>query len=238
MKDKERNVSDEDQSSTKDVKEIIESRTKTNNIEDLSIQVNIEQVTNNVTTVIENGSKELVEGAKELIEGAKELIEGAKIVAEGAKIVAETNNITLKVLGLDMIKESNLSDEQKIIAQDIYESLKPIIQDLISDPSVNNSIKVTKIIAQIIKKIENTPKSVNGANKKEIAIQVGRILIKEAVPDDKGEAEILMVYDLMAESTLEAMIEVSKVVNVVIQEVATKCCPGLLELFKKAKSSK
>lgn len=238
MKDKERNVSDKDQSSTKDVKEIIESRTETTNIENLSIKIDIEQVTNNISTDVEGESKELVEGAKELIEGAKELIEGAKIVAEGAKIVAETNNIALKVLGLDMIKESNLSDEQKIIAQDIYESLKPTIQDLISDPSVNNSIKVTKIMAQIIKKIENTPKSVNGANKKEIAIQLGRILIKEAVPDDKGEAEILMVYDLMAESTLEAMIEVSKVVNVVIQEVATKCCPSLLELFKKAKVSK
>jgi hypothetical protein len=230
-----------------DSKNVISDENKNNVVsaEDLSIEIKVENVTNNVITVVQNdsdekveGTKELVEGAKELIEGAKELVEGAKIVAESVKIVAETNNIALKVLGLDMIKESNLSDEQKIIAQDIYESLKPTLHDLISDPNINNSIKVTKVIAQIIKKIENTPNNVNGANKKEIAIQLGRILIKEAVPDDKGEAEILMVYDLIAESTLEAMIEVSKVVNVVIQEVATKCCPGLLELFKKAKISK
>jgi hypothetical protein len=38
---------------------------------------------------------------------------------------------------------------------------------------------------------------------------------------------------LIAEPTLEAMIEVSKVVNVAVQEAAAKCCPGLFELFKK-----
>jgi hypothetical protein len=53
------------------------------------------------------------------------------------------------------------------------------------------------------------------------------------MPDDKGEKEVLMVYDLIAEPTLEAMIEVSKVVNVAVQEAAAKCCPGLFELFKK-----
>jgi hypothetical protein len=45
------------------------------------------------------------------------------------------------------------------------------------------------------------------------------------------------VYDLVAEPTLEAMIEVSKVVNVAVKEIATKCCPGLLEFFTRTKKS-
>jgi hypothetical protein len=47
-----------------------------------------------------------------------------------------------------------------------------------------------------------------------------------------------MVYDLVAEQTLEAMIEVSRVVNIAVQEMATKCCPSLLDFFKKVKASK
>jgi hypothetical protein len=103
---------------------------------------------------------------------------------------------------------------------------------------VNGTIKITKVLGQVIKQLENTKiegKITTGADKKAVAIQLGRILIKEVTPDDKGEAEILMVYDMVAEQTLEAMIEVSKVVNVAVQEMATKCCPGLLTLFKKSK---
>ena len=79
--------------------------------------------------------------------------------------------------------------------------------------------------------------SADGADKKAVAIELGRILIKEITPDDKGESEILMVYDLIAETTLEAMIEVSRVVNVAVQELATKCCPGLFEIFKRVKKT-
>jgi hypothetical protein len=57
------------------------------------------------------------------------------------------------------------------------------------------------------------------------------------VCNDKGEKEVLMVYDVIAEPTLEAMIDVSRVVNVAVQEMASKCCPGLLEFFKRAKKT-
>ena len=138
-------------------------------------------------------------------------------------------------LGLSMISESSLSEDQKKLAISIYDSVKKAIESFINDPDVNNTIKITKTIGQVIKQLEST-KAVGG-DKKAVAIQLGRILIKEVTPDDKGEAEILMVYDLIAEQTLEAMIEVSKVVNIAVQEMATKCCPGLLEFFKRAKKT-
>lgn len=160
------------------------------------------------------------------------------------KIVIATTVISEQVItvkdniGIKFISESNLTSEQKKIAENIYETTKTNVKSFISDVSINNTIKITKTIGQVIKELENVKvegRAPSGSDKKAVAIQLGRILIKEVTPDDKGEAEILMVYDLIAEPTLEAMIEVSKVVNIAVQEIATKCCPGLFELFKKIK---
>lgn len=143
-------------------------------------------------------------------------------------------------LGLKMISESTLTEGQKKLANLIYDSTKAALQSFINDASLNNTVKITKTLGQVIKQLESA--TVDGAvpsgkDKKAVAIQLGRILIKEVMPDDKGEREVLMAYDLIAEPTLEAMIEVSRVVNVAVQEVASKCCPGLFELFKRYKSS-
>lgn len=143
-------------------------------------------------------------------------------------------------MGLTMISESSLTEDQKKLATQLYDSTKEAIKSFITDPSLNNTIKITKTISQLIKQLEGVKvdgKSLSGVDKKAVAIQLGRILIKEVTPDDKGEAEILMIYDLVAEPTLEAMIDVSKVVNVAVQEIATKCCPGLFSFFKRTKSS-
>lgn len=155
----------------------------------------------------------------------------ATVAASGLKEVTEK-------LGVKMISESSLTEDQKKLATNIYESVKSAIQGFISDPNINSTIKITKVIGQVIKQLETANvdgKKITGSDKKAVAIQLGRILIKEVTPDDKGEAEILIMYDLVAEQTLEAMIEVSKVVNVAVQEIETKCCPGLLTLFKKSK---
>jgi hypothetical protein len=143
-------------------------------------------------------------------------------------------------LGLKMISESTLTDEQKKLANLIYDSTKAALQGFINDASLNNTVKITKTLGQVIKQLERA--TIDGAipsgkDKKAVAIHLGRILIKEVMPDENGEREVLMVYDLIAEPTLEAMIEVSRVVNVAVQEVAAKCCPGLLELFKRYKNT-
>ena len=145
-------------------------------------------------------------------------------------------------LGLKMISESSLTQEQKDLAARIYDSTKASIQSFINDASLNNTVKITKTLGQVIKQLESPSVGSGGvvptgSDKKAVAIQLGRILIKEVMPDDKGEKEVLMVYDVIAEPTLEAMIEVSRVVNVAVQEMASKCCPGLLELFKRYRAS-
>lgn len=164
----------------------------------------------------------------------------SEVKAAATTAVASGIKELTQLMGLSMINESSLSDDQKKLAAQIYESTKAAIQSFIADSSLNNTVKITKTLGQVIKQLENAKidgKAPSGADKKAVAIQLGRILIKEVTPDDKGEAEILMVYDLVAEPTLEAMIEVSRVVNVAVQEMATKCCPGLLEFFKRAKKT-
>jgi hypothetical protein len=139
-------------------------------------------------------------------------------------------------LGLKMISESTLTVSQKQLATKIYDTTKTEIQSFISDANINSTIKITKTMSQVIKQLESVSvdgHKPTGLDKKAVALQLGRILIKEVVPDDKGEAEILMLYDLVAEPTLDAMIDVSKVVNVAIQEITTKCCPGLMEILKR-----
>jgi plasmid maintenance system antidote protein VapI len=167
------------------------------------------------------------------------------IITEAAVVTKETVTTVINVMttnevvqksSLKMISESSLTEDQKKLASHIYDPTKKALEGFILDKSINNTVKITKTIGQTIKQLESVKvdgKAPTGKDKKMVAIHLGRILIKEVTPDDKGEAEILMVYDLIAEPTLEAMIDVSKVVNTAVQEIAAKCCPSIFDLLKR-----
>lgn len=203
-----------------------------------SIELVTKEQESTVAEVVENKVEQLVESVGVDVNDVKPLTE--EVVATATTVVTEVAKEVAEQLGLKMITESDLSEDQKKLATSIYDSMKDAIKGFVEDPDMNSTVKITKVIGQVIKKLENTKidgKVITGADKKAVAIHLGRILIKEVTPDDKGEAEILMVYDLIAEQTLEAMIEVSRVVNVAVQELATKCCPGLFEIFKRVKKT-
>lgn len=195
-----------------------------------------------VEKVIDQSIEKAIDEVKDKIEEAvgKDADEIVAIVDEVATIAATVVSTEVKEafneLGIKMISESDMTEQQKKIAAEIYEKAKTAIQSFISDQSVNNTIKITRTVGQVIRQLETATlegKSITGGDKKIIAIHLGRILIKEVTPDDKGEREILLMYDLVAEPTLEAMIEVSKVVNTTIKEVTATCCPSLLTLFSR-----
>jgi hypothetical protein len=204
---------------------------------DSTTEVKIDKIITEETTKVSDKLENIIETVGIDSALVKPIIDQVTSAATAAATATATVIIEVakEKLGLSMISESSLSEDQKKLAISIYDSVKKAIESFINDPDVNNTIKITKTIGQVIKQLEST-KAVGG-DKKAVAIQLGRILIKEVTPDDKGEAEILMVYDLIAEQTLEAMIEVSKVVNIAVQEMATKCCPGLLEFFKRTKKT-
>jgi hypothetical protein len=160
-----------------------------------------------------------------------------------SSVIAEvtTTDVVTEVIqqsGQPKINESSLTEDQKKLANLMYDSTKSSIQSFMADNSLTNVLKITKTVGQVIKHLENVKidgKAPTGADKRVVAIQLGRILIKELISND--EDEILVLYDLMAEQTLEAMIDVSRVVNVAVQELATKCCPNLFELFKRSKKT-
>ena len=190
-----------------------------------------EEVIDKVVEEVSDKIEELVEKAG-IDSSLAEMASGAvaTVIQEGVTVVTEK-------LGLTLISESSLTDDQKKLASSIYDSIKGSVGSFVSDPTINNTLKITKTLSQVIKQLETAVvdgKKITGADKKAVAIQLGRILLKEVIPDDKGEAEILVIYDLVAEATLEAMIDVSKVVNTMVQEAATKCCPSLLHFFRKA----
>ncbi len=185
--------------------------------------------------------EEVAVEAKEVVEKVvDDIVEKA---VEEAKEVVEEVKVEVKVVESTAIQESNglTEDQKKLIAQS-YETLKQSTQSFLNDTSIDNTIKITKILGQVIKQLEGITldgKNVSGADKKVVAIELGRQLIKDVIPDET----IISLYDLIAEPTLEAMIDVSKVVNVVVEEQMKKCCPNLctpklISVFKKIDFSK
>ena len=165
-----------------------------------------------------------VEKVKE-VEEVKEV----KVEVEEVKVEVEEVKEVKDILGtgMNMIIESNLSEDQKKYAAFVYDSTKLLIQEFILT-DMNDIVKITLMISKIVKQIENVKiykKYPTGMDKKAITIELGRIFIKDMIPDSNS---IMMVYDVIAEPTLETMIDVSNNVNV---SVAT-CCPSILKLFK------
>jgi hypothetical protein len=191
-----------------------------------------------MTDTISN--KNDVIGISENTENKTEMVQESIVATAGSEVTIADNTSKEQEpdrkeeidICLKYILECNVSDEQKKLILQIYDSVKIAVKDTISEQAINETIKITKTIGYIIKQLENIKvdnKSPSGTDKKVVAINLGRIIIKELL---SNETKILELYDVIAEPTLEAMIDVSKVVNTVIMEASRKCCPGLLELFK------
>ena len=113
-----------------------------------------------------------------------------------------------------------LTDEQKQVIQFIYEKARRATESVLQDSKIDPTIKITQTIAQIIK---INDKKIAGSSKKGIVIELGRLLIKQVIQDDTVKQMILPIYDLVAEQTLEVMIDVSHVVNTKVREATSSC---------------
>ena len=119
-----------------------------------------------------------------------------------------------------------LTDEQKQVIQFIYEKARRATESVLQDSKIDPTIKITQTIAQIIKIVEYAKindKKIAGSSKKGIVIELGRLLIKQVIQDDTVKQMILPIYDLVAEQTLEVMIDVSHVVNTKVREATSSC---------------
>ena len=132
--------------------------------------------------------------------------------------------------------ESALTGEQKQVIGMLYQKAKQATQSVLEDCTIDTTIKITQTLAQLIKIVEYVKindKKIAGSSKKGIVIELGRQLIKEIIQDDTLQQRILPVYDLVAEQTLETIIDVSQVVNTKMKEATSSCLDWVFSLCGK-----
>ena len=127
--------------------------------------------------------------------------------------------------------EEKYTDEQMELVICIYDKAKETAESIMQINDMPSVIKISKMIAEIIKLIEGVTihKKISGMTKKHVAISLTRSLISKTA-DESLKESIITAYDSMADQMLETLIDVSRNVN--IQEIATTCCAGIVNSLR------
>jgi hypothetical protein len=128
--------------------------------------------------------------------------------------------------------DSKLSEEQKKVVDKLYDQSKELATMILNHPTFNNSLKIMNLMGMVIKLVESisiTGKKIEGVDKKQIALELGKKLISDIIQDNNVKETLLSVYNLCGESSLEIIIDVSRHVNVNVKEVASSCISELLK---------
>ena len=137
--------------------------------------------------------------------------------------------IEMSTIVISVDDSDALTKEQKEILSVVFEKVKASVEAILIDMDLSNHIKIMQIISSIIKIVEGLTvmkKTLSGVDKKAIALACGRKCIKMM----KDHLDMLLLYDMIAETAMETMIDVSRNLNV--KEVS-ECCMGFLSLCKK-----
>jgi hypothetical protein len=117
-----------------------------------------------------------------------------------------------------------LTEFEKDLVQRLYDNGKDLTQSILTDATSDNSMKITQLIAQLMILMDKLPgEKISGSTKKAVVLELGKHLIKDLVQENTTRVKILLLYDVLAEPTLEAMIDVSRVVNKQMKEAARTC---------------
>jgi len=134
---------------------------------------------------------------------------------------------------IKIVEEHHITEEQKQILISIYGQAKEATQTILHDSNTDITVKITHLIGKIIKILENISVNnakISGANKKAVALELGKLLIEEAIKDNSLKQKILSVYDVIAEQTLEIMIDVSRTLNTNIHKATNSCLSWLFAI--------
>ena len=138
------------------------------------------------------------------------------------------------------IENYSLTDYQKQIVKVVYDEIKPMIISIIeefkqmdidhvSPEDISKNIFV--IISTCIKILEKTKvnnKKIEGSDKKQIVLELGKIIINTEIDNTAITDVINPIYDTLAEDVLETLIDVSSHVNTEVKK-------GCLVLFVRLK---
>ena len=133
---------------------------------------------------------------------------------------------------LEQLKEltkstPTLTEEQQKVFDLVFNSTVEIIKNAMNAQSTSDYFIVSLTVAEVIKAIEKS--GLMGADKKALAIYMGRKILEHEASDKK---ELLILYDLSAESILEKMIDVSKNVNSTVVSAIEKTKEEIQTLAK------
>ena len=116
--------------------------------------------------------------------------------------------------------DDNLTAFQKAIISKIYKISKNTVKEVVETPEIADALIVTIAIGNLVKLIETVNinnKPLSGKNKKEIVLYIGKLLLKDLLPESDNKANIIALYDVLAEPTLEKLIDVSKNIKVIVE---------------------
>ena len=130
--------------------------------------------------------------------------------------------------------DAGLTPFQKAVIKQIFNTSKDTIKEVVETPEMADALVVTIAVGNLIKLIETVNinnKPLSGKNKKDIVLYLGRLLLSDLLPESRNKANIIGIYDLVAEQTLEKLIDVGTNINVItnniVEEVVQnkpKCC--------------
>ena len=138
------------------------------------------------------------------------------------------------------IENYSLTEYQKQIVKVVYDEIKPLILSIIEELKkidINNVLPedISKyifiIVSTCIKIIEKTKvnnKKIDGGDKKQIVLELGKIIINTEIDNTAITDIINPIYDTLAEDVLETVIDVSSQVNTEVKK-------GCLIMFVKIK---
>ena len=138
------------------------------------------------------------------------------------QIKLELTNLEEKSKEIIIELENKLSEEQTKVLKLVYDKIKESTELLLYHPKLDHTVKLTQMIASIIKLLESIKINdllLSGKDKKQISLELGRILIKDVVKEDEKRVILMMIYENTSEQVLETMIDVSHHVNIKIKEL-------------------
>jgi hypothetical protein len=154
-------------------------------------------------------------------------------------IVQVTNIQVITPPPTDDSCEYKLSEKQEAVFNELYGTLKETAKSLFAVSSMDDAMRIGKLIGEIMKLVEKATypggHKIPGGEKREIALELGRCLVHDpSVIQDEGVRNgVSTAYDAIGEQLMETLLDVSRHVNVMIQEVAISCCEGVLACLKK-----
>jgi hypothetical protein len=156
------------------------------------------------------------------------------------EIVAATSN-TIKEEAIDAAMRAagedatvKLDKEGERIVSFVYDEAKAEAEPILKDANLSVSVKVTKLLAALMKIMEKTKvdgSKIPGLKKKAVVLYLLRQLMKDVVSDLPVQSYLISKAEAIGESLLETLADISRNVN--IPEVAATCCMGLISALTK-----